>query len=228
MTQPTSADDQPGFRRARSPEHKAQRRQAILDAARGLATERGVRAVTLGDIAREVGLTKSNVLRYFETREAIYLHLSAAGYRDWAARVQQAVRAGQPEPLAPARLAGLLADSLDADPLFCDLLSDTAATLEHNVSLDAVRTYKEASTSAVHTLTAALTGPHTGLGAEAAQDLILATALLTASTWTATHPSATLIELYRASPELGALAADFAPELARLLTLVVRGLRAPA
>ncbi|WP_308117547.1 hypothetical protein [Streptomyces anatolicus] len=128
----------------------------------------------------------------------------------------------------PARLAGLLADSLDADPLFRDLLSDTAATLEHNVSLDAVRTYKEASTSAVHTLTAALTGPHTGLGAEAAQDLILATALLAASTWTATHPSATLVELNRTSPEPGALAADFAPEPARLLTPVVRGLRAPA
>ena len=63
------------FQRARSPEQKAQRRAAILDAAARLGAANGVRKVSLGDIAKSVGLTKSNVLRYFETREEVYLRL---------------------------------------------------------------------------------------------------------------------------------------------------------
>lgn len=71
--------ESPSFRRARSPEHKAQRQQQILDAARRLGLAKGVRHVSLGDLGGAVGLTKSNVLRYFETRETIYLQLSVVG-----------------------------------------------------------------------------------------------------------------------------------------------------
>ncbi|HEU4330550.1 MAG TPA: helix-turn-helix domain-containing protein, partial [Lapillicoccus sp.] len=63
------------FMRARRPEHKQQRREAILDAARDLALRRGVRAITLGDLAEAVGLAKSNVVRYFGTREEIFVEL---------------------------------------------------------------------------------------------------------------------------------------------------------
>ncbi|MDX6524592.1 MAG: hypothetical protein QOI43_103, partial [Gaiellales bacterium] len=62
----------PAYQRARSAEHKEERREAILAAARELAAERSVREVSLGDIARRVGLAKSNVLRYYETREEVY------------------------------------------------------------------------------------------------------------------------------------------------------------
>ena len=46
------------FVRARRPEHKQQRRDAILEAARGLALRRGVRTITLGDLADAVGLLR--------------------------------------------------------------------------------------------------------------------------------------------------------------------------
>ena len=67
------------FLRARSPEAKAAREQAILEAARALGRERGTRAVTLTDIADAVGMHKSAMLRYFETREEIFLRLTAEG-----------------------------------------------------------------------------------------------------------------------------------------------------
>ena len=68
------------YQRARRPEQKEERREAILAAAHALAVERSVRAVSLGDIAREVGLAKSNLLRYFESREEIFLTLLL---REW-------------------------------------------------------------------------------------------------------------------------------------------------
>ena len=65
------------FQRARSSEAKAVRERAILDAARALAAERSIRAITLTDIAEAVGMHKSAMLRYFETREEIFLRLTA-------------------------------------------------------------------------------------------------------------------------------------------------------
>ena len=77
-----------GFVRARRPEHKQQRREAILAAARALALERGVRAVTLGDLADSVGLAKSNVVRYFGTREEIFVDL----FSEESLRLREALR----------------------------------------------------------------------------------------------------------------------------------------
>ena len=57
------------FQRARSTEAKRQREEAILAAATRLGAERGIRQVTLTDIADAVGMHKSAMLRYFETRE---------------------------------------------------------------------------------------------------------------------------------------------------------------
>src|SRR5262245_26232506 len=68
---------QSAFLRARQPAHKQERRDAILAAARDLARESGVRNVSLGAVAEAVGLAKSNISRYFGTREEIYLVLLA-------------------------------------------------------------------------------------------------------------------------------------------------------
>ncbi|MDT5236569.1 MAG: hypothetical protein QOF47_2556, partial [Mycobacterium sp.] len=65
--------DASDFQRARSPEAKQQREDAILAAARSLGAKRGIRQITLTDIADAVGMHKSALLRYFETREQIFL-----------------------------------------------------------------------------------------------------------------------------------------------------------
>ncbi len=88
------------YQRARRPEQKEERREAILAAARDLAVERSVRAVSLGDIAREVGLAKSNLLRYFESREEIFLTLLLREWEGWRARPP---RAPPMRPAWPAR-----------------------------------------------------------------------------------------------------------------------------
>jgi AcrR family transcriptional regulator len=104
----------PEFERARSAEAKHIREMAILDAAARLAAEHGVRAVTLTDIAAAVGMHKSAMLRYFETREEIFLRLSASGWTEWSQAVRD--RLGQldyegtagPEARIPA-IASILA-----------------------------------------------------------------------------------------------------------------------
>ena len=113
-----------GFQRARSAEAKQQREAAILDAATKLGAARGIRQVTLTDIAEAVGMHKSAMLRYFETREQIFLRLTAAGWREWSADLRQRLAALPPGPPATA-VAKAFADSLVARPMFCDLPHST-------------------------------------------------------------------------------------------------------
>ncbi len=54
-------------------EHVAQQERAVFDAAIALFIERGYRAVTLGDIAQEVGLARNSLYRYFPTKASILL-----------------------------------------------------------------------------------------------------------------------------------------------------------
>src|SRR5580704_12826528 len=130
----------PDFQRARSAPAKQQRESAILTAARVLGTERGIRQITLTDIGAAIGLHKSGLLRYFETREEIFLRLTADGWREWST----ALRAGLEELATPtpAAVAGVFASTLAARGLFCDLLAQAPLNLERHVSLDAVRAFK--------------------------------------------------------------------------------------
>ena len=125
------------FQRARSTEAKEQREAAILNAARALAATHGVRQITLTDIAAAIGMNKSALLRYFETREQIFLVLTGEGWREWSSALRkELVQLAEP---SPTTVAAIFAKTLTARPIFCDLLVQAPLNLERNVSLDAVR-----------------------------------------------------------------------------------------
>lgn len=67
-------------------EHVARQEQAVFDAAIGLFIERGYSAVTLGDIAAEVGLARNSLYRYFPDKAAILLRWYRAELPAQAAR----------------------------------------------------------------------------------------------------------------------------------------------
>src|SRR5919202_5097647 len=71
------------FQRARSDEQRALRRQAILDTAAAMLNEMPVSDLSLNELSRRVGLAKSNVLRYFDSREAVLLELLDSLTREW-------------------------------------------------------------------------------------------------------------------------------------------------
>ncbi|HZZ52500.1 MAG TPA: TetR family transcriptional regulator [Pseudonocardia sp.] len=210
------------FQRARSPEQKAQRRAAILEAATDLGRMNGVRRVSLGDIAKSVGLTKSNVLRYFETREDIYLQLTAAGYRDWATRV--IARLDMLDTVGPPDIAAALAEALAEDALFCDLVSEGPATLEHNVSANGVLAFKGSLYESLDDLAAVLIARQPGLTRDQANQVTVATLMLAAGLWPWCNPPPVLAGLYRTAPEVVRSPMEFVPALRRVLEPMIVGL----
>ena len=216
------SNPEPAFQRARRPEHKQQRYDSILAAARRLGLRDGVRAVSLADIAAAVGMHKSAVLRYFGTREEIYLHLTAEEWRGWA----QAARAeiGEVPPVSPDRVAAVLAGTLAERPLFCELLAHAALNLERHVSAEAVHAFKLTAVAAADDLGSLSARVAPGMSQADGRDLIAAVTALAASLWQYSHPPEVLAGLYATDPRLAHAATDFTPRLEHLTRAVIRGL----
>ena len=79
------------WKRARTPEQKALREQTILKAAEELFTQMDYQEVSLNAIARKAGFAKSNVYRYFATREEIFLQLFVNTFSNWADELTEAL-----------------------------------------------------------------------------------------------------------------------------------------
>ncbi|WP_344875072.1 TetR family transcriptional regulator [Nonomuraea antimicrobica] len=208
------------FQRARSPEAKQQRQEAILDAARALATARTVREVTLSDIAEAVGMHKSAMLRYFETREQIYLILTAEGWREWSAHVCE--RLGAIEGPAAPSVAETLAETLVSRPLFCDLLAQAPLNLERNVSLDAVRDFKLVALAAHHSVALKIQDV-LGVGAPPAREIASVATSMAGALWQMAAPGTALRELYRSDPVLSHAIVEVRPRLTGILTALITG-----
>jgi AcrR family transcriptional regulator len=218
------------FQRARSEEQREMRRRAILDAAAAMLAEMPVAQVTLNELSRRAGLAKSNVLRYFESREAVLLELLDSAWQEWLAGLEADLGAAIDAAAPPARrgdqLAAALAASLGARPVLCDLLSAQAAVLERNVSPQVAATYKRAALADLSRL-GRLVHRHLGeLGAHDSERLAAGAALVAGALWVLAQPSPAVLAAYEADPALAVLRTDFTVTMREVLEVLISGLLA--
>jgi AcrR family transcriptional regulator len=141
------------FQRARTEEQRAERAAAFLDAARSLLSEMPLEQVTLNAIAKRAGFAPSNLLRYFDSREALLLRVVEEETENWLTDLFA-------RPPAPARtltkrqeaVARTLADSFAAHPGFLDLIAIQAAVLELNITTETALAFKRASNAQLRRL----------------------------------------------------------------------------
>ena len=218
------------FQRARSQEQREVRRRAILDTAAAMLAEMPAAQLTLNELSRRVGLAKSNVLRYFESREAVLLELLDTLSRDWLAQLAADVAAIAADAPAPAargdRLAAAIATSIAARPVLCDLISAQAAVLEHNVSPQVAAQYKRASIANIGTLGELARGCVPELGEYDAVRFAAGVFMVAGALWPHSHPSAAMLAAYEADPALAAMRPDFAATVREVLEVLLSGLLA--
>jgi AcrR family transcriptional regulator len=130
------------FQRARRPEQVAARREAILTAAAQMLRERPVTDISLRELAERVGLAKSNVLRYFDSREAIFLEVLDRTWTAWLDGLELDPGRSRSRHVRETRVATAIATSLIGEPLLCDLFGAMASVLERNISLEVARDFK--------------------------------------------------------------------------------------
>lgn len=216
------------FQRARSEEQRAERRRAILGTAAAMLAEMPVTQLSLNELSRRVGLAKSNVLNYFESREAVLLELLDAETREWVAELDE-VLAANVDARAPAsdrgdQLAATIATTLASRPIFCDLISAQAAVLEHNVSPQVVLAYKHGAIETLVTLVQLIRRQLPEMSEDAAGQLVVAAVMLTGTIWTHAHPAAAVLAAYESEPSLAAMRFDFDTALRDILQILITGI----
>ncbi len=218
------------FQRARSEEQREARRVAILGAAAAMLAEMPVAQVTLNELSRRAGLAKSNVLRYFESREAVLLELLDSAWQDWLVQLdkdlEDAVDVAAPLAERSDQLAAAVAASLAARPMLCDLISAQAAVLERNVSPQVAAQYKRASVVGISALGGLMLRYVTELGEPDAVRLAGAAVMMTGALWPHTQPSAAMLAAYAADPALAAMRLDFTATVREVLQVMIAGLLA--
>jgi AcrR family transcriptional regulator len=212
------------FRRARRPEQREQRRQMILDVAAAMLAEMPVADISLRELSRRVGLAGSNVLRYFETREGVFLALLDKLSEEWLDQLERDLGASSSHaPVEPVeQIAQTWARSLASRPLLCELTSVLAGVLERNVSVDSVRQFKRRAIARnvrlANLIQAALPDLSGGAALETAS---LATTLL-AGLWPLANPGP-VVRAATEDPELAAAHVDFTGRMTRGLVLLLAG-----
>jgi AcrR family transcriptional regulator len=215
------------FKRARSEEQRTERRRQILDTAAAMLTEMPVAKISLNELSRRVCLAKSNVLRYFESREAVLLELLDKEVQDWLAYLDRALVAGEGTPRERGdRFAAVVAESLAARPVLCDLTSAHASVLEHNVSTEVALRHKLATRGTYEKLAGLVLRCLPELGMNDAMQLAAIATLITAAAWPYSQPPEAMLAAYAADPTVAAMRIDFTDLLRQTLAVTISGLLA--
>jgi AcrR family transcriptional regulator len=204
------------FQRARRPEQIAARRTAILRAARELLSASRSADVSLGDISERAGLVKSNLLRYFDSREAIFLEILDAEWRAWLDELTP-MGSTPPGPENDAHpiersVAAHIADSLAERPLLCDLISVMAGVLERNIRIEFARDFKRRAAENTDRFAALVHHCLPDLPEHATHQFAGAVFIITAGLWPYAHPTevvATVSAEMGISDPLAAVRANF-------------------
>lgn len=210
------------FQRARDPEQKAQRRQELLEAARALLAADGLAGVGLSAIARAAGLAKSNVYRYFGSREEILMALLADDAFAWLAAFEREVA-----PLAgrndAAQVAAILARTIGAHALTCQLIAVVAGVLEHNTSESAAAEFKAQMLDLSIRIRNAIHAALPAIPIDRVIAFVRYLHALIAGLWPMAHPAPIMAPLLR-RPEYASLASDFETDLRGCLRPLLEGL----
>ncbi len=205
------------YTRARQPEQKEERRTLLLTTARAML-EAGtpLHALSLNALAREAGMTKSNVYRYFESREAVLLELLRDEWFAWFITLSSTWTPA-PAGVMPLRyLCNVMARTLAARPLLCALTSVLPSVLEQNVGERAVLEFKRTTLTFFSESALFMSTVVPGLPLESAMQIMQDGAVVLTGLYPHAHPAAVVRSALQQAPELQGFVRHFETDLARL------------
>ena len=186
------------WERARRPEQKNERIEAILDAAKDLFNEKELTDISMQDVAKRCGLGKASVYHYFRTKEELFITLFRNQMDDWLPDVLARLkRIRRP---TSNRIAAALTAALAERPSYCRLLVVFSSVLEHNLTGDFIRDFKQSLLEPAEAFTSALKEAAPHLTDLAAQQFLMQHHALVAGLWPLAHPSSEVAKVLEEEP----------------------------
>ncbi len=213
------------WKRARTDEKKSERKDAIYEAAFTLFKKNGYDKVSFNGIATEAGFTKSNMYRYFSSKEEIFLNVFGDLFQSWfedcTARLKNLEQNATIESFAKTWV-----DSLIAHPQFLDLTPLLFLSLEKNSSFDQLLTFKRMSKDLLYRITIDISRVYPDIQNEKAFRFLTLSYAAMANYWAANSQSEPLIKIYQLE-EFKELKPNFEHDLTTSIEVILKGLKAP-
>jgi AcrR family transcriptional regulator len=209
----------PSFQRARQPEQIEQRKEAILAAALALFQEKGLENVALADIAKRVGTATSNLYRYFESREHIYLRVLQRLGTAWEQKIYPPLEKLKGRGTV-AKVADIIIEAYLSLPDYGELSTVVNTVLEKRLSPALVVDFRSVFLERRKRLASALASALPKATAEDLLPLTFHVFVHVPGIWPFCHPTPDSRKLLH-DPQFVHLNVDFRKEMSRYLQLIL-------
>jgi len=212
------------WQRARTDEKKNERKEAIYQAAFTLFKNNGYDKVSFNGIALEAGFTKSNMYRYFSSKDDIFLNVFADLFEQWVEDFSQQLKMLDQE-VSAKYFADAWLKTLLSHPKLLDLMPILFTSLERNSSFEQLLKFKRLSMNLLYRLTLDITNIYPDIEGENAFKLLTLSYAATSNYWAATMQSDALKKIYQLD-EFQVLRPDFEKDLTTSIEIIIQGLKA--
>lgn len=212
---------EPAWQRARKPSQVKARTEEILNAAKRLFATLSYDEVSLNAIAREAGMSKPNVYRYFAGREEIFLQILAEEQEAFVRRLSGSLLALPSPATAEAIVEAWLGAALGCPDLLA-LLPQLGTSLERNSSLEQLVAYKKETFAGGLALAKLHQNIYPRLELETWVEVINASVGLLAGLWPLCNSNETMEQAMR-HPEVGLEPWDFSSMIRFALKALISG-----
>ena len=212
------------WQRARTDEKKNERKEAIYKAAFALFKKNGYDNVSFNGIASEAGFTKSNMYRYFSSREEIFLNVFADLFEKWfedcSKRLQ---KLEQDEEIK--HFAKTWVKSLMSHPQFLDLTPILFLSLEKNSSFEQLLEFKKLAKNLLYKISIEISRIYPDIQTEKAFKFLTLSYAATSNYWAAASQNEALKKIYQ-QDEFKELKPNFEKDLTTSIEIIIQGIKA--
>jgi AcrR family transcriptional regulator len=212
------------WQRARTDDKKNERKEAIHEAAYSLFKKNGYDNVSFNGIASEAGFTKSNMYRYFSSREEIFLNIFANLFEKWVEGcINRLQKITQDEVIS--NFAKTWVESHKSHTQFLDLAPILFVSLERNSSYEQLLEFKKLAKNLLYKLSIEITRIYPDLHMDKAFKFLNLSFAATSSFWAASTQNETLKKIYE-QEMFKELETNFEDDLASSIEVIIKGLKA--
>ncbi len=210
------------WQRARTDEKKNERKDVIYNAAFKLFKEKGYDGVSFNGIASEANFTKSNMYRYFSSKEEIFLNVFADLFELWVDDCTKRLRKLKLNTDV-STFTKAWTKSLLSHQKFLDLTPLLFMSLENNSSFEELISFKRLSMKLLYRITLEISRIYPDVTNEEAFQFLTISYASMSSYWSATKQSDALIKLYE-QEEFQVLKPNFEKNIQVSTEIVMRGI----
>ncbi|NTU94155.1 MAG: TetR/AcrR family transcriptional regulator [Chlorobiaceae bacterium] len=211
-----------GFIRARSDEQREVRYAEIIAAATRLSARMGYEEITLAAIAREANFTRSNLYKYYESKDEIFLEILAMDIAAWRADLQCRLLG---TACSVGEFAMHFAQSYRTHKRLLDTLTILFVFIEKNASLEHLTGFKAGLKTEMANLAALTCTALPAMSIQQAEEFLI----MQLATANGLHPMTTLTAKQQqavATAGLGNLHGSFEPRFRSIIEAYLRGVLA--